>query len=115
MANGLLNLLLKFSGLGWVLDQVNGYKTYIAAAGKIMTGLATLCGGVAAVLGEMGPLVTAQDYLNWAKALAHDPAALAIAAGVHFIADGLTDMGQRHAIAKSAALVTTSTPASTPK
>lgn len=35
----IINLAVKLSGFGWIWDKTDGYKTYIAAAVGILTGL----------------------------------------------------------------------------
>lgn len=50
MKNFLMNKLLALVG-----TKLNGKKTYAGAVGKILTGLATLCGGLLGILGIMFP------------------------------------------------------------
>lgn len=72
------NLLLKLSGLGWLWDAVDGYKTYVAAALGILSGLA----GVGQEL--LTPL-SAHDAgaaLAVLRHLPQDPAWLALVGGL---------------------------------
>lgn len=50
MKNFLVNKLLAFLG-----KKLDGKKTYAGAAGKILTGVATICGGLLGILGIMYP------------------------------------------------------------
>ncbi len=87
----MVNLFLKFSGLGWVWTTADGYKSYIAAAISISSGLAGL-------LQELLPLLAAHNgngVLSFLKALPQDQAWL-------MLAGGIATLGLRHSIQKTA-------------
>lgn len=80
-----LNFLAKVSGLGWVWEKLDGYKTYVGGASGVFLGAAGL-------LQEIVTLVDHKNYaevLAWARALPHDQSILAILAG-------LAALGLRH-------------------
>lgn len=52
--NAIINMAVKFSGMGWVWDKMDGYKTYGAAAVSILTGLLGL-------LQEFGPVLASHN------------------------------------------------------
>lgn len=85
----LINLAVKFSGLGWIWEKFDGAKTYIAAAVAILTGLLGL-------IQEFQPLLVAHDAGGvWAlfKALPHDNSWL-------MLVGGLGTLGLGHRIGK---------------
>lgn len=86
------NLFVKFSGLGWIWTALDGWKTYIAAAIAILTGLAGL-------LQELAPILAAHNaggVLAFVQGLPKDQAWLTLVGGVGML-------GLRHSVAKSAA------------
>lgn len=89
--NTLINLVLKFSGLGKLWDVLDGYKTYLSAAIAILTGLL-------GVLQELAPLLSAHDasgLLTLAKGLPHDQSWMILVAG-------LGTLGIGHKLSKAA-------------
>ena len=87
----LINLAVKFSGMGWIWEKTDGIKTYIAAAAAILTGL----GGV---LQALSPLLAAHDagaLFAFVKSLPHDQSWLLVVSGL-----GLLGVG--HGIKKAA-------------
>ena len=73
----LLNVAMKFSGLGWVWGKIDGSKTYIAAGLAITTGLA-------GVLAQLQPVLAGHDaaaLLAFLKGLPNDPAWLMLVGG----------------------------------
>lgn len=86
----LINLAVKFSGLGWLWNKVDGLKTIIAGTISILTGLLGL-------LQEFqGPLFAHNAGALWhlVKSLPQDSSWL-------MLIGGLGTIGLRHAISKS--------------
>lgn len=80
----IMNLLMKFSGLGWVWDKVDGYKTFLSAAVSILAGLSGLAS-------EAVPLLLAHNssgILDMLKSLPKDPAFLVLMVGLHALGIG---------------------------
>jgi hypothetical protein len=98
--NWLINLAGEWFGINRALAAVDGYKTYLAGASMILTGLGTATTGAVGLVNEIIPLHTLADYFGWAKGLSHDTNAGLVAAGVAMMGKGLGDIGNRHAIAK---------------
>lgn len=103
--NTLVNLVLRISGLGKAVDALNGEtsKTYQGGAILILTGAATLLGGLAGVLGQVVAAASGADYLALAQGLGHNASAGLVMAGAATIGKGIAVIGQRHALAKAAA------------
>ncbi len=76
--NTLINLAVKFTGLGWVWDKTDGAKTYIAATVGILTGLAGLISELAAPVAAHN----AGAIFAVLRALPHDPSWLALVAAL---------------------------------
>ena len=64
--NTMINLAVRFSGLGWVWEKTDGAKTYIAAGIAILTGLS-------GVLSEVLPPLGAHDAGALLSVLKHLP------------------------------------------
>ena len=90
MIGKIVNLVAKLSGLGFVFDKINGYKTYIGAVISILSGIVQLLEKVLALQG-------ASDWLAFAKGLPQDP-------GLALVSVGLIGLGIRHKLDKGAAL-----------
>lgn len=102
--NAIVNLVLRLTGLGKAVDALNGEtsKTYQGGALLILTGAATLLGGVAGILSQVLASSTGADYLALAQGLPHNASAGLIVAGAGTIGKGIAVIGQRHATAKAA-------------
>lgn len=75
--NTIINLALKFSGLSWIWEKVDGYKTKGAAIVGILTGLL-------GVIQELAPAISAHDagaVFAVLRALPHDPSWLTLVGG----------------------------------
>lgn len=82
--NTLINLAVKFSGMGWIWEKTDGIKTYLAAAAAILTGL----GGV---LQALSPLLAAHDagaLFAFIKTLPHDQSWLMVVSGLGLLGVG---------------------------
>ncbi len=103
--NSIVNFVIRVVGLGKAVDALNGEssKTYLGAAVMILTGAATLLGGVAGIAGQVAAAATGADYLALAQGLAHNSSAGLVLAGAGTIGKGIAVIGQRHALAKAAA------------
>ena len=89
--NTLINLAAKWSGLGWVWEKTDGYKSKIAGTAAVLTGL----GGV---LMQVVPILSAHDFaalLNFAKGLPSDPSWA-------MLIGGLATFGIAHKVEKAA-------------
>lgn len=78
MMNKLIDLAAKLSGLGWVWEKIDGYKTKLAAAAGILSGAAGL-------IGEIVPLLDKRSFaalLEFVKHLPQDPAWLLLVGGL---------------------------------
>lgn len=87
-----VNLIAKWTGLGWVWDKIDGHKTKIGSVAAILSG----AGGV---LAQLVPLIAAQDFgavLAWAQGLPADPA-------WQLLVGGFIGLGIGHKIDKAAA------------
>lgn len=98
--NKVIDLVVRFSGLGKLLEKVNGGKAYLGGAGLIISGAATALSGLAGIIGALVPLANASDYLSFAKGLPQNSSAGLLVAGLGMISKGLADIGNRHAVAK---------------
>ena len=96
----IINIVIRVSGLGWIVNKVNGYKAFLGGTIQILGGLATLLSGLANILGELAPLTSAGEYYAYFQSLSHNPSAAIVAAGVLAIGKGLADIGNRHALDK---------------
>lgn len=88
----IVNLFVKFSGLGWLWQAADGAKTYITATVAVLTGLLGL-------IQEIQPLLASHDaggLFNLLKGLPHDQSWLTFIGGFGVIF-------LRHSIAKSTA------------
>lgn len=82
--NSVLAFLLKFTGVGFVWDKLDGYKTYGAAALGILTSLAGL--GV-----ELAPILSAHNtaaLLTFVQGLPHDASWLGLVAAFGLLGVG---------------------------
>ena len=83
-------------------DAVDGWKTYLAAVGLMLTGLAGLLGGLAGLIRELTFLANFAAIFAWSQTLIHDTYAQAVLAGWAMFLVGLRNLGQRHALDKAA-------------
>lgn len=111
----MINLIMRLLGLGKAVDALDGEtsKAYAGAVVVMFGGAATLLGGVANLIGEFVPLHGGAAYLSFAQGLTHDPNLALVLAGAAAIGKGLTDIGQRHAVAKLANATLNQPPAPT--
>jgi len=80
----IINLAVKFSGLGWIWDRVDGYKTKISAAISILSGLA-------GVLEHLSPALAAHNagqVFAVLKAMPSDPAWIMLVGGLGLLGIG---------------------------
>jgi len=82
----LINIAVKFSGLSWVVEKVNGYKTYLGGSALILI-------GVAQILQQVMVCKTPADYFALIQTITSNPAYAEIAAGI-------AAMGIKHSQAK---------------
>lgn len=100
MQSNLVDLLVKFSGFGWVWDKIDGCKTYIQAAAEMLTGLGMMATAGAAELNSFTAGVhSIGDVFNFLQSLTKnpDPAALAFMAGWAGLLHGWGVMAKKHA------------------
>ncbi len=88
--NTLINLAVKFTGLGKLWDIFNGKKAYIGSAGLILLGAAKLLSVVAAVHSPA-------ELFALLKTMSADTEAIKL------ISEGLLGLGLRHAVGKTQA------------
>lgn len=102
--NAIVNFLMRRFGLGEAVDALDGEgsKAYAGAVGQILTGAATLLGGLAGIASEFIAAHGGAAYLAILQHLKTDPSAGAVLAGAALISSGWTAIGQRHALAKAA-------------
>lgn len=102
--NKIVNFVLRLSGLGKAVDALNGEtsKTYLGGAVMILTGAATLLGGLAGIAGQVVAAASGADYLALVQGIGHNASAGLVMAGAATIGKGVAVIGQRHAIAKAA-------------
>lgn len=112
--NIITNLIVRLAGGSKAIEVLNGEqsKTYAAASGKILTGMAGILGGLAMLATGFIEAKDASGYLMLLKGLVSpaNPITAAVIGGWYLILDGKANIGQRAATAK-AALVATVTPA----
>lgn len=100
----MVNFILRLLGLGKAVDALDGgtSKAYLGGLGMILSGGATLLGGIAKIVMAIVPLHGIGQYIEFAQSLPNDPNAALVLAGVALISKGIADIGQRHAVAKIA-------------
>ncbi len=105
--NMIVNAVMRLCGLGKAVDALNGEasKTYLGAVVVILTGAATLLGGVAGIAGQVIAASTGADYLALAQGIGHNASAGLVMAGAAGIGKGIAIIGQRHAQANADAVV----------
>lgn len=101
MKNKLIELALKLTGLGKLMEKVNGGKTYLGGAVTILSGAAAVLSNVACILNKVLAAEGAGDILEIAKALPDDPCLKALLAGAAAVGLGLSAIGLRHAVKKA--------------
>jgi len=89
MIDKLINLGVKLSGLSWIWTKLDGYKTYLAAAGLILTGAAGVLNGFIGVEQQHN----AAALFHWVKSLPTDASWL-------MLMNGLGILGVGHGIKK---------------
>ena len=99
MMDKLINLGVKLSGLGWIWAKLDGYKTYLGAAGLILTGAAGVLNGFIGVEQQHN----AAALLHWVKGLPNDAAWL-------MLMNGFGILGLGHKVQKAGNGQTTLTP-----
>jgi len=101
-----------------MIEKINGYKTYIAGIGLILSGAATTLTGVVTMINQLIPLTTLSDYYEFFKNIGGDPAAGVLVTGFTTLCAGLAAVGLKHSheklevsvvTASTDAIVTTST------
>lgn len=102
--NLIVTFVMKMMGLGKAVEALDGApsKAYAAGVGKILTGLAGILGGLAMVCAAFVDAHGAGSYYALLQEAVKGPAGAAIGAGWLLILGGWGDIGQRHAIAKTA-------------
>ncbi len=102
--NFIQNFVLRALGLGKAVDALDGEtsKAYLGGVGLILTGLASLAGGVAHVATAIVAAHGGPEYLAIGRALYAGNADTALLlAGLGMVSKGWAEIGQRHALAKS--------------
>lgn len=101
--NWIINMAVKFSGLGWLWEKIDGYKTYIGAAGKMLSGLGMMFGAAAAEADAFVANVhsVAEAYRFIEALFKHpDPPAVAFSAGWGLVLWGWSKVAEKHAADK---------------
>ncbi len=104
MVQTLVNLAVKFSGLGWLWAKLDGLKTYVAAAMVFLPGLAAGITAAVGILGELSPMLAAHNagaVYAWAQHLATDPNWVALKAAWLTMGGGLAILGLGHKLEKA--------------
>lgn len=97
----IVNFLMRAVGLGKAVDALDGEtsKTYMGGIGLMLTGLATMAGGAAGLIGEIAAAHGGAEYLAIARGIPHNASVGLILAGAAGISKGYAAIGQRHALA----------------
>lgn len=100
--NTIINGALRLFGFGKAVDALDGEtsKAYIGGLGMILTGAATLLGGLAGIAAQVVAAHGGGDYIALVRDLPHNPSAGLVLAGAAAIGKGISAIGQRHAVAK---------------
>lgn len=101
MKNKLIELVLKFSGLGKVLEKVNGYKTYLGGLVSMLSGAGMVLTNAACIVNKALETQGLGDLLDLAKSIPDDPCGKAVLVGCGLVGIGLGQIGQRHATEKA--------------
>ena len=98
----IINFALKALGLGKAVEALDGEdsKAYAAGVQQIMTGGATLLGGLSGYASEFVSAHGAADYLAIVQNWKHDTNAGLLIAGWALIQAGKAAIANRHATAK---------------
>lgn len=101
--NFIQNILMRALGLGKAVDALDGEtsKAYLGGVGLILTGAATALGGLAGIAGELIAAHGGPAYWALASNIPHDASAGLFLAGLAGIHQGISQIGQRHALADS--------------
>lgn len=112
--NVIVNFVMRVCGLGHAVDALDGdtAKSYLGGVGTILTGLATLAGGAAAIASQVLAAHGGAAYLAIAQGLGQNPSAALVLAGAGLISHGISAIAQQHAI--KAAVPATVAPAVAP-
>lgn len=100
--NAIIELIVKFSGLGALWDKVDGYKTNIGAAGLMVGGIGMMCAGAAAIIAAFVGCIDHACQIELVRGLSHnDNVALALKGFLAF-KGGLMGLGIGHKLEKAA-------------
>lgn len=100
--NTILNLAIKFSGLGLAWDKIDGYKSKIGAGGLMLAGGGMMLAAAAQVISSYVACVDHACQLALIRGLAvSDPGKLALEGFVTF-KGGLLGLGIAHKMEKAA-------------
>jgi hypothetical protein len=102
MIKTLVNLAVRFSGLGKIWNALDGYKTYAGGAGQMLAGGAAILMGASQWLDKVAAAESLGAIVDMAKNAQGDPATLVLLGGLATFSSGLAKIGQRHATEKSA-------------
>lgn len=99
-----INFLMRVFGFGKAVDALDGAtsKAYAGGVGQILTGIATLAGGLAGLASQFVGATGGDAYLEIIKGITANPSAGLVLAGAGLVSKGIADIGNRHAIAKKA-------------
>jgi hypothetical protein len=89
MKNKLITMILQFAG-----KKMDGKKTYAGAAGKILSGIASIIGGMIGILGIAFPDQGLPEF-------SFEVASGMVAAGFYAVSSGLQGVGIGHKIEKA--------------
>jgi len=99
--NFVTNLIVRFAGGAKAIEVLNGRqsKTYAAASGKILTGVAGILSGLAMLATSFIEAKDAAGYLSLIQGLAQptNPITAALIGGWYLVLDGKANIGQRAA------------------
>lgn len=115
MMNMLINLGVKFSGLGWVWEKADGYKTKAAAVMGLIDGIAHLLLALCGFLNMLSPALTAHNagaLVAIARHLGTDPNWQALLSAWRSCYAGLGVLGIGHKIDKANTVPQVQAPAS---
>ena len=101
----IINLAVKWLGLGKLWGALDGKKAYLGGAAGILGGAAEALRGLSCLLQKVVALASPADALELLKSLPNDPCSVSISGGIAAVGLGLAAVGLRHSDEKLAAKI----------